>query len=166
MNPIINRYNEQMPSSISEDNVTVSTPIYIRITTEQSKLILNAFREIKRQELINMGYDTSALPVAGTGIKVVDNTLPGQAPIELKLGMTEENLRLHLFSRNGMSEKLLLKLQHLTGVSLVTKEQILKSAELWVNHLFKDYEPKGTKTTSKTTTKRTSRAKDKSPSPA
>ena len=44
--------------------------------------------------------------------------------VEQELGMNEENLRHALFARNGIPERLALKLQAVTGVELVTKEQI------------------------------------------
>ena len=41
-----------------------------------------------------------------------------------ELGVSEANLRHLLFARNGLPERLLLKLQELTGLEMVSKQQI------------------------------------------
>ena len=41
-----------------------------------------------------------------------------------ELGVSEANLRHLLFARNGLPERLLLKLQDLTGLEMVSKQQI------------------------------------------
>ena len=66
-------------------------------TRDQNKQLLNAFR--------------TAVQERG-------------AAVEQELGMNEENLRHALFARNGIPERLALRLQAVTGVELVTKEQI------------------------------------------
>ena len=50
--------------------------------------------------------------------------------------MTEENLKQVLFSRNGLPERLILKLQRITGIELVSREQIEETQRAWVSHLF------------------------------
>ena len=41
-----------------------------------------------------------------------------------ELGVSEANLRHLLFARNGLPERLILKLQELTGLEMVSKQQI------------------------------------------
>lgn len=40
----INRYGETTPTAIQSNGVVISTPIYIQLTKEQNKTILNAIR--------------------------------------------------------------------------------------------------------------------------
>ena len=56
--------------------------------------------------------------------------------VEQELGMNEENLRHALFARNGIPERLALKLQAVTGVELVTKEQIEQTFQERITHLY------------------------------
>lgn len=122
---------------MTEEGVTISTPIYFRISAEHSKFILNTFREKKRQQLLEMGITMSAQPVAGTSLQV-QTASSVMSPVEHQLGMNEENLRLHLFSRQGINDKLLTKLQVVLGISLVSKEEVMEAATLWISHLYDD----------------------------
>ena len=47
-----------------------------------------------------------------------------------ELGVSEANLRHLLFARNGLPERLLLKLQELTGLEMVSKQQIEENHKL------------------------------------
>jgi len=81
---------------------------------------------------------------------VVTNNQPPQTQIEVELGMTEENLRLQLFSRTGLQERLVHKLQQLTGVEVFTRKEVEETFKLWLDHLYEhDRLPKTTKSTSK-----------------
>ena len=73
------------------------SPIYIPLTKEQNKTILNAIR--------------SAISRDG-------------AAVESELGVSEANLRHLLFARNGLLERLRLKLLEVTGLEIVSKQQI------------------------------------------
>ena len=81
MELMVNRYGEKTPTAIQSNGVAISTPIYIQLTKEQNKTILNAIR---------------------TAI-----TRDGDA-IMPELGVSEANLRHLLFARNGLPERLLL----------------------------------------------------------
>ena len=48
-----------------------------------------------------------------------------------ELGVSEANLRHLLFARNGLPERLLLKLQELTGLEMVSKQQIEETHKLF-----------------------------------
>ena len=104
-----NRYQQVTPTAIYSNGVAVSVPIYIALTRDQNKQLLNAFR--------------AAVQERG-------------AVVEQELGMNEENLRHALFARNGIPERLALKLQAVTGVELVTKEQIEQTFQEWITHLY------------------------------
>lgn len=106
---IKNRYHQLKPTSLQPNGVSVSTPIYIGLTTEQNKMLLNGFRR--------------ALEARGKDA-------------EEELGMNEENLRHALFGRNGVPERLVLKLQKLTGIVLITKEQINDAFQAWSDYIF------------------------------
>ena len=106
---IKNRYHQLKPTTLQPNGVSVSTPIYIGLTTEQNKMLLNGFRR--------------ALEARGKDA-------------EEELGMNEENLRHALFGRNGVPERLVLKLQKLTGIELITKEQINDAFQAWSDYIF------------------------------
>ena len=105
----VNRYGETTPTAIQSNGVAISTPIYIQLTKEQNKTILNAIR---------------------TAI-----TRDGDAVVS-ELGVSEANLRHLLFARNGLPERLLLKLQELTGLEIVSKQQIEDTYRSWITHLY------------------------------
>ena len=104
-----NRYQQVTPTAIHSNGVAVSVPIYIALTRDQNKQLLNAFRTAVQER--------------------------GEV-VEQELGMNEENLRHALFARNGIPERLALRLQAVTGVELVTKEQIEQTFQEWVAHLY------------------------------
>ena len=134
MNLITNRYGVTTPTLILENGQSVSSPIYINLTTEVKKDLLNRFREIKTQQQIQAGYNP--ISTSKSGVSVVDNTKAPMTPIEHELGMDEHNLRLALFSRTGLPEVQILKLQEATGVELVTRQMIEQTQKLWLDHLF------------------------------
>jgi len=140
-----NRYGTQVPSVITDNGVTISTPIYFRITPDQAKLVLNKFREKKRTEFLEMGVDTSDQPVVGTSLSV-KTAMNQLSPIEVALGQNEESLRLHLFNRQGINERLLVKLQELLDFEIVSSKDLLEASEAWISHLF-DYEKQRTQRT-------------------
>ena len=82
MNLQINRYNVAVPTAVTDSGLTISTPFYVSPTVDQRKQLLNAFRVIKNQQLIEMGYNNTT--DNGT-LKVVDNTKPPLTPIEQEL---------------------------------------------------------------------------------
>ena len=45
----ISRYGEVSPTEIHSSGIAVSTPIYITLTSDQWKALLNRFRQIKSQ---------------------------------------------------------------------------------------------------------------------
>ena len=109
MELMVNRYGETTPTAIQSNGVAISTPIYIQLTKEQNKTILNAIRTVVNRD--------------------------GDAVVS-ELGVSEANLRHLLFARNGLPERLLLKLQELTGLELVSKEQIEDTYQSWITHLY------------------------------
>lgn len=104
-----NRYHQVTPTSILPTGVAVSTLIYVAPTRDQLKALLNGFR----RAVMERGHE-----------------------VEEELGMTEENLKQVLFSRNGLPERLILKLQRITNIELVSREQIEATQRAWVAHLF------------------------------
>ena len=109
MELIVNRYGETTPTAIQSNGVAISTPIYIQLTKEQNKTILNAIRTAISREGDAVGSE---------------------------LGVSEANLRHLLFARNGLPERLLLKLQEVTGLQIVSKQQIENTYRSWINHLY------------------------------
>ena len=156
MNLQTNRYNTMVPTAINTLGTAISVPFYIQPTTDQKKALLNAFRVEKQKQLLDMGFDNTRTEGR---IAVVDNTRPPQTQIEADLGMTEENLRLTLFNRQGLQERLVLKLQELTGVEVFTREEVEATFNLWLDHLYEHYPISApSKATPKTTSKRKAKA--------
>lgn len=143
---ITNRYNQVSPTHIQSNGCSVSTPIYITPTVDQLKALLNAFRDVVRDERQIMGYEPTT---AVNGVVVTNSTKPANTPSEDAIGMTEESLRYALFQRKGLPDRLILKLQELTGLELVTRSAILKTVETWLDHMNLN-EKQGTKRTNKT----------------
>lgn len=157
-NLLINRYQQTCPTSIQENGCSISCPMYIALTTEQNKQLLNAFREVQRKQLLEAGHSTTTQKGSMT-IETAQHT--PKTPAELELGMDENNLRYALFNRQGINERLLLKLQKITGMEIITREQLTDVAMSWINHLFTP-DTNGTKTT-KTPSKRSTRTKAQKP---
>ena len=105
----VNRYGETTPTAIQSNGVAISTPIYIQLTKEQNKTILNAIRTA----------------ISRDGVAV-----------ESEIGVSETNLRHLLFARNGLPERLLLKLQEVTGLEIVSKQQIENTYRSWITNLY------------------------------
>ena len=153
MELITNRYSQVAPTAILPNGASLSVPVYVSLTTEQSKTILNAVREIIRQQRLEMGHN----PVRESdyGVTVETAVQAPQTPIEIELGCDESNLRNQLFARQGISERFIVKLQKLTGLEFFSMEQLQEVQTLWAEHLFKQDEPKTTKRVTKTSKTRT-----------
>ena len=129
-----NRYGQTSPTAVLPNGVAVSVPFYISPTTDQLKQLLNAFRFIRDKQLVEMGHTTTR---SGNGsISIETFVKPPITPIEQQLGCDEENLRHALFTRNGIQERLLLKLQRLTGIELVSREQVEETYQMWLDNLY------------------------------
>ena len=102
-----------------------------------------------------MGY--SQEPRQEGSLSIYTATSEPQTQIEYDLGTNEESLRMLLFAKQGLQDTLILKLQTLTGIEVVTKEEIAEAQELWLDHLYADI--KATKTTSKKSNTATKRSK-------
>ena len=130
-----NRYGQVTPTSIQENGCAISVPFYIAPTSDQAKQLLNAFRTVKQKQLIELGFETTTHN-GFSGITVETAVKPPQTPIEQELGMDEEALRYVLFGRQGIQERLLIKLMRLTGVYLITREQVEETFKQWLDNLY------------------------------
>ena len=141
---ITNRYNAVTPTLITDNGTAISVPWYINPSVDKKKELLNAFRTIKTQQLIEQGYQQ---PRESNSLVVVDQTSPSLSPIEVDMQMSEDALRSVLFSRQGISERILIRLASLTGVQVCTREEVEKAQQLWLDELY------GTKKVSRTSKK-------------
>jgi hypothetical protein len=148
---VVNRYGQKTPTALQDNGCAISTPFYINPTTDQTKQLLNAFRVVKQKQLLEAGFDTTTSTPAGLVIQTAKQ--PPLTPIEQELGMNEEALRQVIFSRQGMNERLFLKLQRLTGVYLITRQQVEDTFTTWLNHLYDDTTSAATTTNETRTTK-------------
>ena len=144
----LNRYGQKTPNYLLPNGITIACPVYFNLPMDTAKGLLNAFREQKLRELVELGWeDTQA--VNGTALTVTTAKTPPMTPVEQAMGMTEESLRFALFSRQGIQERLILKLQKLLDIELVTRDQIEQTYKLWLNEFeFKAKTKRTTKTTS------------------
>ena len=118
-----NRYGQVSPTLIQETGVGISCPFYISLTPDQKKSLLNTFRQIKTEQLVNSSESKPSQEPLGT-------------PIEQALGMNEEILRYTLFSRQDLPERLLIRLQKLTGVILISRNEVEETYKQWLDYLF------------------------------
>jgi hypothetical protein len=143
---ITNRYNQATPSTLQANGCVISTPFYINPTNDQTKQLLNAFRIVKQKQLNELGFTTTH--TTKSGIVVETAKQPPITAIEQDLGMNEEALRYAIFgNRQGIPERLILKLQLLTGVYVVTRQQVVDTFNLWLDHLYTDTTSEATTTT-------------------
>jgi hypothetical protein len=87
--------------------------------------------------LLEAGFNNEPVVTPGGIVVETAKSFP-LAPIEQELGMNEEALRQVLFARQGIPERLVFKLQRLTGVYLVTREQIEDTYKQWLDYLYSD----------------------------
>ena len=140
----INRCGTATPTSFTNSGLAISCPIYLTLTTEQSKALLNGFREVKRQQLNELGYNDTRTTDTLTVVTAGD--IP-QTTIERDCGFTEDALRQIIFGRQGIAERTVLKLQQLTGVQVVSKDEIKQAQELWLDNVYVDDTQKVKRTT-------------------
>ena len=91
MELLTNRYSQVAPTAILPNGVSLSVPVYVSLTTEQSKTILNAVREIIREQRLEMGHNP--IRESDYGVTVETAIQAPQTPIEIELGCDESNLR-------------------------------------------------------------------------
>jgi len=154
---LTNRYNQTTATHIQPNGCSISTPVYCCPTADQTKQLLNAFREVVRQQRMEMGFTQEHSSI---GVKVTTATPAPMTEAERELGMTEEALRYALFQRRGTPERLIIKLQQITGVELISREAIVSTLCAWLDSLGMTDENKRPKTTNKTSkrTKKTTTA--------
>lgn len=144
------RYNQVTPNLLLDNGVTIACPIYFNLPLDTCKALLNAFREVKLRQLVDMGYEDTRTACGG-GITVKTAVTPPQTDIEIEIGMNEEALRYALFTRQGIQERLLLRLQKLLNIELVTRDEIEQCYSLWLDEFIE--KPKAKKTTASRTKK-------------
>ena len=69
--------------------------------------------------------------------------------------MDETNLRMAIFSRTGLQERVVMKLQKLTDTILFSREEVENTLRLWLDNLYENH------TVPTAPKKRTTRAKTK-----
>lgn len=147
---ITNRYNQITPTRILANGCSVSVPIYFSPTTDQSKELLNKFRDAVRAERLKKGWNDGPVTSPG-GVAVQTAQKAPMTDVENELGMTEDTLRYALFGRQGIPERLFFKLCALTNTELVKRDEITETYDEWLGHLLQDKnENKRTKRTAKT----------------
>ena len=109
--------NSSNNDAYTSKGARVSLPIYVDVSQQDRKLMLNGIR--------TKIYETSSnqSPSSVSGIQVV-TAGSGQGEVERYLGMTLEVLRTVLFSRGGLPIDLCLRLQNVSGVEVLTEKDI------------------------------------------
>ena len=101
----------------SKSGVRISVPVYIDITMQQRKDLLNGIRE-----LVNSSRVVST-PSSSSGL-TVETTSNVESDVESYIGMSLDVLRGVIFQRGGIEAGLLLRLQEVAGLSLVTDKDM------------------------------------------
>ena len=135
----ISRYGEVSPTEIHSSGIAVSTPIYITLTSDQRKALLNRFRQIKQEQLATTNCLVDDPGEASKRSDGTDAQATGLTLVEDLLGVPEEHLRYGLFSRNGMPERLVVSLQRITGLELVNRREIEATVIGWLDYLFESH---------------------------
>ena len=95
------------------DGVRISTPVYIDLSTNQRKALLNGVREAVQAQPFVSTPDT----YSGISVETASNV---QSDVETYLGVSLDVLRNVIFTRGGIECGLLLRLQAVTGINYVT----------------------------------------------
>ena len=147
-----NRSNQTVPTLTLESGLSISTPCYLQLTNQQKKELLNAWRTLNTKQRLELGYDdTTDLG----SIRVTTAQTPPQTELERATGCDEETLRMMLFSRQGIAERLIIKVMLLVGIELFTRQDIEETHKLWLDHLYEDERPSQTTKRAATRTKAT-----------
>lgn len=155
MELIKNRYQQVTPTAVTTNGCAISVPIYLNMTADQSKAMLNAFRNLVAKQRLEMGWDDS--PKSVGELSVQTQTTPPITPAEQEIGMNESSLRYAIFNRGGTPERLVLKLSELTGVYVTCRKEIEEIQKLWLDQFYNDERSKATTTRKRSnTTKRSS----------
>jgi len=164
----VNRFGITVPTHVTPDGLTISTPNYVTLSLSARKLLSEQTRSVVADQMKQMGTDVS-LQTFGQLVTTETAREPVLTPLETSMGMDLQNIRDTIWSRNGVKDSWLCKLQSLLGIEVVTREMLEQTHQAWLNHIFNE-EPKtsGSKTTSKTTkttARRTPRKKKETTSP-
>jgi hypothetical protein len=105
----------------TSDGVRVSMPLYFDLPNQRRKDLLNGFRNALQAQTM-----TESSPSSMSGIRVESHGLYNNA-IEKYIGMDLACLRGVLFQRGGLPADLILRLQAVTGVEVITEQDIRKA---------------------------------------
>ena len=109
--------NAATNDTYSSNGARISLPIYVDVSQQDRKLILNGVRTtIYAQQ-------PTTTPNSVTGLTVV-NATNGQHEVEAFIGMSMDVLRTVLFSRGGMPIDLVLRLQSVSGYEVLSEKDI------------------------------------------
>lgn len=110
--------NSTTKDYFTEAGARLSLPIYLDPPMVIRKQVLNAVREAIQQSR-NSSYTPKTL--GGISVSTSDHT---NFDIENYLGMNVEVLRAVLFQRGGLPIDVLIRLQHISGIELLTEKDI------------------------------------------
>ena len=125
--------NASVNDTMTDEGVRVSVPVYVDLTHNQRKEILNNLR--------SKATHREYTPHTASGISTVTSVAP-ITDIESFIGMSIEVLRGVIFQRGGMPIDLVLRLQKAAGVEFVTEAQIknaFTSKQKLIQNKLKDF---------------------------
>ena len=111
--------NSAATDFFNEDGVRFSLPFYLDLPTQKRKDLLNGVRE-----KIQSVRTSSSTPNSMSGISVDTFTTNS---VEQYIGMTMDVLRSVLFTRGGVPADLVLRLQAVSGITIVTDAELKKA---------------------------------------
>lgn len=109
--------NAATNDTYSSNGARISLPIYVDISQQDRKLMLNGIRTAIYEQ------QPTTTPNSVTGLQVV-NATNGQHEVEAFIGMSLDVLRTVLFSRGGMPIDLVLRLQSVSGMEVLSEKDI------------------------------------------
>jgi hypothetical protein len=107
--------NAAINDYMTVDGVRISTPVYVDLSTNQRKELLNGVRSAVQSSV------SVSTPDSASGIRV--ETANGTtSDVESYLGISMDVLRTVIFQRGGIECGLLLRLQEVTGIEYVAQK--------------------------------------------
>ena len=98
---------------LNPEGIRISSPVYIDLSTNQRKELLNGVREAVQAQ------PNTSQPDSVSGIRV-ETASSATSDVETYLGVSLDVLRTVLFQRGGIECGLLLRLQAVTGITFVS----------------------------------------------
>ena len=113
--------NSAAADYFNSDGARVSIPVYLDLPNQKRKELLNAVRSTVENQTL-----TSYQPATASGLTVQSHSEYNPS-VEKYIGMDLSVLRSVLFQRGGLAADLVLRIQAVTGVTVITDADLKKA---------------------------------------